>query len=132
MNRHEIERKMADLDAERKKLLAELDASKRRTLVTCTSNCYGPGCGVRMQVGKLVYIQTKWHVPPSGCSAGDYWLNSEGQFDCPNCGHRNRLYERKDIEALKYHFKGIVDSYDEDGYPPEVDMAKFKENKSST
>lgn len=129
MARREIERKLADVDAKRAKLLAELDASKRRTLVTCTRNCYGDGCGAKTQIGKLIYIQTRWHVPPSGCTEGDYWLDSEGQFDCPKCGHRNRLYDRKDIEALKYQFKGIVDTYDEHGYPPKVDMTKLRENK---
>lgn len=32
-------------------------------------------------------------------------------FICPKCGHRNRLYNRQDINFLKYKFKSILNEY---------------------
>lgn len=82
-----------------------------RTFVRCTSSVLGRGCGRMTQVRHLTYIQTHWHVKPHGCSEGDYWREGEGQFDCPKCGNRNRLYDRPEVQELKYVFKGVIDTY---------------------
>lgn len=89
-----------------------IDERKKETIVQCTySYPYGEGCGMGFQIGGLEYIQTHWYESPYGCTGGDNWFESEGQFDCPACGHRNRLYDKPDIEALKYLFKSIKDEY---------------------
>ena len=80
------------------------DAILRRTAVTCF-------CGARHQVGFLVYIQAHWYVSPYGCTGGDYWNNGEGKWDCPDCGRRNRLYDKPEIMALKRLFASMRDCY---------------------
>lgn len=85
----------------------------QRMLVRCLGNTVGAtnGCGEWIPVGQIVYIQTHWYTPPSGCSGGDYWNNGEGQFICPKCGVENRLYERPQVEALREYFKEVQSVY---------------------
>lgn len=70
------------------------------------------GCGAELRVGALVYLQTHWYVEPFSCTGGDYWNAGEGQFICPKCGAKNRLYERPEVEKLKRYFKAVEDKYD--------------------
>lgn len=70
------------------------------------------GCGRRIPVAQLEYIQTFWYTPPYSCAAGDYWNMGEGQFICPRCGETNRLYQRHDVVALKSYFKNVVERHD--------------------
>ena len=84
----------------------------RGTLVKCTSQvATGKGCGTLHAIKDLTYIQTHWYTSPHGCSGGDYWNRGEGQFICPSCGHRNRLYASPEVEVMKQHFKSVEDTY---------------------
>ena len=103
----EAEAKLRDLQHKKDKVLS-------RTNVVCTGNLRGNGCGAKTQIGQLTYIQTLWYEKPWGCTGGDTWHNGEGRFDCQKCGLRNRLYDRHEIEALKYHFKDIREEHDRD------------------
>lgn len=79
------------------------------TLIRCTSQiATGKGCGELHPISTLEYIQTHWYVSPHGCTGGDYWKESEGQWICPSCGHRNRLYASPEIEDLKSSFASVV------------------------
>ena len=42
---------------------------------------------------------------------GDYWLQGEGNFICPECSLRNRLYNRPEIERLSFLFKSIINEH---------------------
>lgn len=108
----ELRAERANKAAEIAVLDGQIDAKLRHTLVKCTSNNHGKGCGQALEIGELEYIQTHWYTPPHGCSGGDYWNLGEGQFVCPHCGHLNRLYDRPEIEGLKRLFKSVVDQYD--------------------
>lgn len=88
---------------------AELSVALSRTFARCTGS--GRACGRTTQIRNLVYIQTHFYVRPHSCTEGDYWKQGEGQFDCPHCGHRNRLYDRPKLEKLKRLFKDTVDAY---------------------
>lgn len=90
----------------------EIEERLKQTLVQCTSNNYGKECGMGHKIGELEYIQTHWYEEPHGCTGGDEWWEGEGQFICPHCNHRNRLYERPEIEELKYLFKSIKDEHE--------------------
>jgi hypothetical protein len=124
VRRRDIEKNVARVKEELEYWTKLLDESKARTRVKCESNCYGAGCGKTSMIKDLVYIQTHWYVTPYGCTGGDYWRSGEGQFDCPKCGHRNRLYDRKAIEKLSFLFAEIVDSHDDDGKPPRIDKKR--------
>ena len=99
---------------------AEKEASKT-TLITCLGWSVGggsgnwSGCGAQFPVNQLTYIQTHWYAPPSawpsGCNGGDHWYQGEGQFICPACDHKNRLYERPKVAALKEFFAKVEDTY---------------------
>jgi len=84
----------------------------RNTLVKCTSQvATGKGCGALHAIKELTYIQTHWYTAPHGCTGVDYWNKGEGQFICPSCGHRNRLYASPDVQKMKHHFKAVEDTY---------------------
>lgn len=110
--RSALEKRLATLNERRAKLVEEINATIGYTEVTCLPSSYGPGCGLKMPIRELIYIQSHWYVRPSGCSDGDYWNEGEGYFDCIHCGRRNRLYERKEIEALRSHFRGVTELYE--------------------
>jgi hypothetical protein len=81
--------------------------------VTCLGWTVGArGCGAILPVKELTYIQTHWYTEPSGCTGGDYWNQGEGQFVCPKCGEKNRLYERPAVAALKPYFKNVENRHD--------------------
>lgn len=107
------QKRIAGLEA---KLSAAHRGQNRRkpgVAVQCTSQvATGKGCGAWTLIGRLVYVQTHWYREPYGCSGGDYWLMGEGQWVCPKCGHRNRLYSSPEVEAFKPFFKGVHDVYD--------------------
>lgn len=96
--------------------LAVIDAKirerKSQTLVRCDSDSNGRGCGAAHEVRNVEYIQTHWYEGPHGCSGGDFWHRGEGQWACPSCGHKNRLYNKPDVEALKPLFKQVTDSHE--------------------
>lgn len=95
----------AGLQGQIKDVDGQIDARLAQTLVKCG------GCGQGHEVGELDYIQTHWYTPPRGCSEGDYWNQGEGQWACPACSTRHRLFNRPDITALKHLFKSTVDEY---------------------
>lgn len=90
-----------------------ISSHKSKTVVQCTSSVLGSGCGMGMIISDLVYIQTHWYERPYGCTGGAQWHPGEGQFECPHCGCRNRLYDRPDIMKLKSLFKKVVKEHDE-------------------
>lgn len=90
---------------------AEKEA-KAETLVQCTTQvATGNGCKAWYAVKDLVYIQTHWYTEPHGCTGGDYWNEGEGQWICPACGHRNRLYATPEVEAMKWRFASVEKVY---------------------
>lgn len=90
------------------KILTYIRERKAETIVQCESSSAGDGCGMGHKIKDIVYIQTHWYTPPRGCTGGDYWNAGEGNFVCPSCGCRNRLYNRPDIEEKCSLFKEIV------------------------
>lgn len=68
-------------------------------------------CRAEHQIGTLIYLQTHWYVPPSGCTEGAYYRQGEGNWDCPACGRRNRLFDKPEITALKHLFVSKRDCY---------------------
>ncbi len=101
----QIEKELAKVELVRQGLRAEQAKALGRK--TCTSAFRDIGCGKKFQIHTLVYIQTHNYVSPYGCTGGDYWKQGEGQFECPECGARNRLYNRPEIMELSQYFKSI-------------------------
>lgn len=84
-----------------------------KATVICEGSTVGDnGCGAKLKISDLVYIQTHWYTPPSGCTDGDYWNSGEGQFECPKCEKLNRLYERPEVEKLRQYFKEVRNTYE--------------------
>lgn len=102
----ELRKRLAAVNATAAELCAELDGFRRRRRVLCRS------CGRRTVVSALTYIQTHFYISPYSCTGGDYWKEGEGQFDCPKCGARNRLYDRPDVVALKRYFAAVVKEHE--------------------
>lgn len=94
-----------NVESRLKILRAIVDKNLGKTLVTC-SVCKGS-----FEICSLVYIQTHWYVTPHGCTGGDYYNAGEGNWDCPQCGVSNRLYNNPKVESLKHLFKWIQECY---------------------
>lgn len=119
MTRNQISARIYELRQQICELEAARDDLDGRTLVQCLTSNHGIGCGAKFQIRKLQYLRTHRHVPPRGCSEGDYWKEGEGQFVCPKCGVRNRLLAmlgqpghdqaREDVCRLKKLFASIKD-----------------------
>ena len=106
-----MEELMAEKEVLTSKLKAvnsDIDLLKSKTLVRCEPP---QGCGYGFEIRELEYIQTHYYVLPRGCTEGDYWSPSEGQWKCPKCTFTNRLYNKPDIVKLKSLFKSVLDSY---------------------
>ncbi len=128
MKIEQIKRRLTALHEEQMTLSQELDLNLSKTLVACTDNCYGSGCGKKTQIGKLTHIQPFYYVEPYGCTGGDYWATEdESQWDCPKCGHRNRAYkyDRFEVFALKRNFGQQATTHDRYGRPPKIDEVKL-------
>ena len=90
----------------------EINAKLAKTVIKCETNMrYGHGCSAKYFIKDITYIQTHWYEQPSGCIGGDMWHSGEGQFECPCCGLRNRLYNRENFVALKNLFKNVIDEH---------------------
>lgn len=107
----ELRKDRNDKAAELKAIDVLIDIELGKTLVRCESSVLGKGCGMAMQINELEFIQTCWYEGPSGCMGGDRWHQGEGRFVCIHCGVRNRLYNRKEIQDLKFKFKSITEEH---------------------
>jgi hypothetical protein len=61
-------------------------------------------CRKRCLIANVTLYQTYWHVPPSGCSDGDYWREGECQFVCHHCNYANRLLFDQKYDANKREY----------------------------
>lgn len=95
----------------RQSILAEIKYQESLTVVECSKDSYGKGCGAKYNIKNISYIQTHWYESPYSCSSGDQWHQGDGEWECPCCGKRNRLYTRPEIEAMKYLFREIVNEH---------------------
>jgi rubrerythrin len=100
--------------------LKEVELSKQKnllisqqTMVKC-EECvdhgrWVKGCDSTFPIGELVYTQTYYYNDNTGSPNGGYYQESEGQWDCPKCKHRNRLiFKYEHISKFKHLFKKIV------------------------
>ncbi len=119
-----LDDQLAEVRQEERRLLEEIDKRNKKRTIQCYS------CNNHHEIGELAAIQTHWYVSPHGCTGGDYWLEGELQFICPETGIVNRLLfdncdvpweERRDYEndpaaqfkrMYKKLFQGVIDSYD--------------------
>jgi hypothetical protein len=105
----EIEGRLAELKVEQGRLEKQRDDLLRQTTITCEGGYRNVVCGAELVIGDLTYIQTHWYEGPHGCTGGDRWHPSGGEFDCPRCGVRNRLVSREHYEKLKHLFGDVRD-----------------------
>jgi hypothetical protein len=79
-------------------------------------------CKRRCLISSTTLYQTHWHIPPRGCSGGDYWKEGECQFICKHCNVVNRLLadaEKENVFKSKYStlFKEVVKTHDDELIP---------------
>lgn len=103
----QLQDRLSELAAEAEQVRNELEREGTNKYARCAT------CSTRTKVGRLVYIQTHLRMDPY--EGGGYWKRGEGQFDCPKCGTRNRLYDRPDVVALRRYFKEVVNHYHRQG-----------------
>lgn len=113
----EIKARLKELNEEAAPLLEELRELAKKQRVRCLGfngdqrGTQG-GCGRSTQVSKLTYIQTHWYDSNTGSPNGGYYVAGEGQFICPKCGQRNRLWDRPDVVKVRHLFKDEELTYD--------------------
>jgi hypothetical protein len=115
----DIAKKKAELqDLELKQDTCDKLSSSR--VIECRGTFYQKGCGEKLPIKDLTYIQTHWYESPWGCTGGDSWHEGEANFVCPKCGARNRpcMYKEWDLikdnkfSLIKSKFKEHVNEYD--------------------
>lgn len=105
-----LEKKLIEKKRELAQIEEELLQARKRKKIPCLGNAFGPGCGKSFPMGKLTYIQTHWWKITDD---GSYWAEGEGQFDCPECGHRNRLLQCEEYPPEAYnpeHYARVLNS----------------------
>lgn len=108
----ELEARLSEIAAESEEIRKKLDENARNRFVRCKF------CSTRTRVGRLAYIQT--HLERKH-DRGTYWARGEGQFDCPKCGGRNRLYDRPEVMELRRYFASVTNEFYRDGQLRRVD-----------
>ena len=87
-----LEKELDNLRQKEAGILANIDERNKKKNIACE------GCHKSHQIKSLTLIQTYWHVPPRGCTEGDYWNEGEMQFICPEMNVVNRLlFDNDDI-----------------------------------
>jgi hypothetical protein len=87
-----VEQRLAELAIEEKKLLKKLETQRANKQFKC-------GCGKMHKIKDCVAIQTHYYVPPSGCTDGAYWSDSEMQVICPITDKKSRLmFNNNDVD----------------------------------
>lgn len=120
-----IEQRLATLATEQQKLRQQLETQRSNKQFKCV-------CGKMHRIKNCVVIQTHWYVPPSGCTEGAYWKQSELQIVCPDTDIKNRLlFSNHDVDwhyqqdyrynageqfkqMYKQLFKEVIDDYKKD------------------
>ena len=80
-----LEDKLEQINQEKNRILEEINKQNKAKSIPC--KC----CDNPHKIGDLVAIQTHRYILPRGCMEGDYWLEGELQFVCPETGVKNRL-----------------------------------------
>ncbi len=89
------------LNKEKEKIKDVIKKARGHRELTCLC------CDSIYKIKDLIYIQTYWHIPPHGCTGGDYWVQGEGYFICPNCNVRNRLLSSNEY-SLEYEDRNTM------------------------
>ncbi len=97
-----VERRRAEL----------LDHRRENMELRCRGDYAGKnkGCGAILRPKDVTYIRTYWYEGPYGCTDGDIWHIGEGQFNCPKCGARTRLYDLPEFNQKEHLFKNVVEA----------------------
>jgi hypothetical protein len=107
-----LDQRISKIDEQIAKLEAERDRLNRRRMITCEK------CKKRARIGGLVLYDKMHYVKPHGCTEGDYRTHSEYLYDCPQCGHSNRLVDlhnrprRSHWGAFSQYFAKVEKLYD--------------------
>jgi hypothetical protein len=108
-------------------------AKEQRRLFHCIN------CNKKTQFQNVIYVQTYWYTPPSGCTDGDYWSQGEVNIICPKCKILNRLLSDRVKEKYldnvsgfsnkiiyyKKHYTGYKGTYYNERYGGKGEIFKF-------
>lgn len=102
----ELTKEKSELEQQLKQLHTKIDKQLTRTKLICDS------CQKQFEINELIWIQTHWYEHPRGCTEGDTWHEGEGQWKCPECDHKHRLYNKPEISKLRRYFKSEEKVYE--------------------
>lgn len=92
-----VQRKLKELENERKKVLAAKMDIIRRYYILCAT------CGVKSRLSRWVFIQDQYYVQPYSCNGGAYWKNYATQnchILCPKCGTADYLFNHPQRDKI--------------------------------
>jgi hypothetical protein len=96
----ELEAKKQDLQDQLNLVYKAINDKLSHTLVRCGNI----DCLRGWEIRELTYIDQQTHEEECGYG-GSYRTWHEGQWICPKCQCRNRLYDKPEIEKLSHLFK---------------------------
>lgn len=80
-----LEKQLEKAQGDVSEIRERINQRNARRKIECAS------CGEFHMIKDLNAIQKHGHIPPRGCTEGDYWVEEELNYICPDCGIRNRL-----------------------------------------
>lgn len=91
------------------KQLAELVENHRRAMGELSWQC--SHCSVENRFNETDLIDDQWHVPPHGCTGGDYMEHNEYQATCQYCSVINRFHFRKENMYKSCYPSSVSDNH---------------------
>lgn len=88
MSKSKLQREKEELEKKLGQLQEKINEENSRKKATCYK------CKKKIQLRRLIYIQTYWYTRPHGCTEGDYWNVGEAKWICPHCRYMNRMLDR--------------------------------------
>lgn len=114
-----LENQLESLDVKKERILQKINERNKKRKILCK------GCGNPHRIEDLTLIQTHHYVPSRSCTEGDYWVESELQFVCPDTEIINRILfikndslEEQFQDKYKGLFKKIIDTYEKNDKGP--------------
>lgn len=100
----EILKKLREQKQKLEDQIKSVDAAIAETLAETVIRCGNTNCLTLYKIRELDYIDEQTYEDELGYG-GSYRVWHEGQWICPKCNYRNRLYKQPEINNLKHLFK---------------------------
>jgi hypothetical protein len=110
----ELEADLHYVKEKQAKIIKQIKIKKKQDATKSIACVY---CNKRHALKTLIFIRQMCYVEPYGCNEGDYWLESEGGYLCPDCMKLNRfIFDREWLSNRASQFAVTVRLHERSGF----------------